>query len=287
MTTYVGAFAGVMFLSMAFSGHFETLLMRNAWTPLILVVILILIRWAPSSFHIRLVTSIIILSVVASMLPELLAGSITRLRGIMPHSNDVALLSILAPMAFIWTFPFAILGIILSGSRNALLGLAVMTFIIVMRPWKLVLVYGCLCGALYIAITNDDPFTRGFRDRLSQWLVAVDMFQRAPTLGMGPARYIDVYIPILDTLRPLPFGTPPMHTYMPWAHNIFLEQLGERGLLGFTVFATPVVVAWRHGTINKKAALAAFLVMGFFDLTFLKPWVVGTFWALVGLEDRA
>jgi O-antigen ligase len=103
---------------------------------------------------------------------------------------------------------------------------------------------------------------------------------------MGPARYVDVYIPILDTLRPLPLGISPAYTYMPWAHNIFLEQLGERGLLGFIVFIIPVVVAWRFGTIRKRAALTAFLVMGLFDLTFLKPWVVGTYWALVSLEDR-
>ncbi|MBI5245388.1 MAG: O-antigen ligase family protein [Elusimicrobia bacterium] len=80
-------------------------------------------------------------------------------------------------------------------------------------------------------------------DRLVLWRVAVRAFRDHPWLGVGPDNY--------ETVFPKYFsGTLQGQAVWSSAHNLFLEQLAERGLAGFTVlcvfFVTLLHRAWRR-----------------------------------------
>jgi O-antigen ligase len=90
---------------------------------------------------------------------------------------------------------------------------------------------------------------------------------------MGPHTFVDHYW----RLRPLDTA------FIPWAHGFYLEQLAERGLLGLAVIVVAPSLAWRTARRPLRAAMAAFLVMGLMDLTFLKPWVMGAYAGLLTL----
>ncbi|MHC4838716.1 MAG: O-antigen ligase family protein, partial [Planctomycetota bacterium] len=77
--------------------------------------------------------------------------------------------------------------------------------------------------------------------------------------------------------------------YMPWAHNLWLEAAAERGFLGLAsllglvgTWGVVVVAGWRRRgsrvqtvapLVAAVSAVMGLLVMGLFDLTFLKEWI--------------
>ena len=205
-----------------------------------------------------------------------------RLSGFLPHPNDAALIAVLLPFAPVVTWPlgFAVVGA--SVSRNAVLGVLVALFVLGSPKQRLALVTLVLIAALAYTHQDAELFTRG-KARIGQWLVAVDMWRDAPWVGWGPATFGDHYLSRLDKLRPLPFGIGPDIQLVPWAHSLYLEQLAERGLMGLIALLLPLGYALRCGSRRTQAAVAALLVMGIFDLTLLKPWVVGAVWGLVAL----
>ena len=73
--------------------------------------------------------------------------------------------------------------------------------------------------------------------------------------------------------------------YIPWAHSLYYELLSERGLFGFVAILLPLVVCLCQR--ETMIATTAFLTMGVFDLTFLKPWVVVVYFflLLIGLKE--
>lgn len=104
---------------------------------------------------------------------------------------------------------------------------------------------------------NDDNFA--VIERVAHWAAAIRMWESAPWLGVGagnfPIVYPSVHLPRWDD----PLGH---------AHNIYLNVLGETGLIGFTAFLLLWLVAvarlWRQKRIadREQARWSAALVVG-------------------------
>lgn len=139
--------------------------------------------------------------------------------------------------------------------------------------------------------------------RLSLWAVEWRFFTDAPLLGRGPFTLAANYEPTLARLA-LPAWLPrdPQAT-VPWAHNLWLEALGERGLVGLVALVLLLGGALRAALrraaeattadarrVVPLASLAALLVASFFELTLLHEWVglaVFALAAIVHTPDRA
>ena len=83
---------------------------------------------------------------------------------------------------------------------------------------------------------------------------------------------------------------------MPWAHNLFLELLAERGVFGLAAFLllmTNLLLALRrmlgsvaHGDPLLEATYLStglVAVAGVFELSLLRLWLVVIFFVLVGI----
>ena len=289
----VGVWSVAAATSIALSSSPMVLLIRNAWTPLILAAVLLLAAYGPGRRHLPEIVSSALALMVVDALWQLSTGTDVlgfpkmedRISGPLPHPNDLALVALLVPFARWWAWPSALALVVGSGSRNAMLGLVVAGFVMAPPKVRLALVSTILVGVVAVTtLTPADAFTRG-TGRIGHWLVALDMAKGAPVVGHGPGSFPDHYLPRLDRLRPLPWGLEAEISFIPWAHNLYLEQLAERGILGLGVFLLPLGIAWRRGSRSVRAAVAAFAVMGIMDLTFLKPWVVGAYWGLVVLSQ--
>lgn len=281
MIYFVMAWAGAMWLSSIMNLNWDLFMLRNAWTAPVLLGALLL---AKTKCDIRPYVTSLLVIVWAWAMYDYYYWQVMRVNGPMPHPNDLVIAPILGALSYGWAWPFAIVTAIFSGSRNAILGCTLGIFLLVDRRWKCVMALVGFVIVCYLSYTNADFFTRG-TGRIGQWVVAWEMFLTSPVWGLGPGSFVDHYGKILESVE-LPFYAPTDYTYMPWAHNIVMEQLGERGLLGLIAFVIPLVVAVQRANVNVRSALIVFLIVGMFDLTFLKPWVVGSFWSLVALSER-
>jgi O-antigen ligase len=123
------------------------------------------------------------------------------------------------------------------------------------------------------------------------------MFREAPLVGRGASAFAAEYPERVARLA-LPPGYRPDDEPVAWPHDLYLEVLAERGLLGLAGFAALPVAAGlalrrarrrtrdravAAGTEACLAAGAAFLVMAAFDLTFRKDWVLLAWLLLPGL----
>lgn len=91
---------------------------------------------------------------------------------------------------------------------------------------------------------NDDNFA--IIERVAHWVAALRMWEMSPWLGVGPGNYATAY-----NLVALPRWSDPLGH----AHNIYLNILGETGLLGFGTFLLMwgSLVAWLHRAIKQQA----------------------------------
>ena len=108
--------------------------------------------------------------------------------------------------------------------------------------------------------------------RLSLWRVAWEAFRDHPLLGVGPNNYRIVFSHYFQGK---------MEGQLIWAsaHNLYLQQLAERGILGFAALAAVLGAlafrAFRRARENPNAwnlwawgAVAAFLVMNLTETAF-------------------
>lgn len=259
---------------------------------------------------------------------SLLAGQPTfrgRIRAGVPHPNDLAMVPIFAPFALLlatspprWrralgaaALALGFAAVLLSQSRNALLGFLALPLLWLAlggRRRPALLALAGLASALLLALALDvaglrtrlaiNPLAQG---RVGLYLAALALFREAPLFGMGAFTFGEHYQRVLRRIR-LPEGYVPEDAWIPWAHDLYLEALAERGLVGFAgLFAVLVpafrslVRAFRSGAAGPDAApiiaagtsLGCFLLLGVFDLTFLKDWVVFVFFLLAALAGRA
>ena len=264
------AFLGSMALSTAFAPSPVVSLIRGAWTPWILAGCLgytllapRLVQWVRPA-----VTSLLLWIALGSGWQlwtgsHLEAGRLWRVHGILPHPNDTALVALLVPLVNPWLWPIAAGIILLSGSRTALVGLAV-ALLLTLRSWRLRVLLIVAAGSSLLLVTHAAPWT-SIVSRFDSWGVAWTMWRSAPWIGTGPHTFVD------HSWRLRPQET----AFIPWAHSLYLELLAEQGLLGLGVCLSLGVLAWRQASPPLRAALTACAVMGVMDLTLLKPWVMG------------
>lgn len=263
-----------------------------------------------------------------------------RVTASLPHPNDLALISILLPAALAAALqpppslasrlllagvPFALATVILSESRNAWLGLAVGLVALAAAAWRLAgvaagaarrqrrftvaaaaVAAGLFAGAIALGIGGIPERTRTILEparepRIALWRVAWRMFGESPVVGKGLHTFGEFHRPYLGKLG-LPVGAVSDPDAIPWAHNLYLEILAERGLAGAVAFGGCLIaLAMALGRFLRRetagpeprllalglgSSLATFLVLGLFDLTFLKDWVMLVFWLLAALIVR-
>lgn len=108
--------------------------------------------------------------------------------------------------------------------------------------------------------------------RYTLWSVAWAMFRDHPWTGAGPGNYEHLFTSYFDGL---------LDNQRVWssAHNLYLHQLAERGLLGAAALAAVVWNLWRGAwraatairepeTLWAAAAVASFLVMNLTEIAF-------------------
>lgn len=95
---------------------------------------------------------------------------------------------------------------------------------------------------------NDDNFA--VIERVAHWFAAVRMWELSPWLGIGPGNYAGVYPSVA-----LPRWSDPLGH----AHNIYLNVLGETGLLGLAAFLLlwASLVAWLFQKVQRHRANAS------------------------------
>jgi O-antigen ligase len=250
-----------------------------------------------------------------------------RVKGSLPHPNDLALIPILLPFSItlllqersrvvkgliLISILLAFVTVILSQSRNAWFGLAIGlgVFLFHKKTQKAIIVFACIIlilfsAALYFDLGNVQQRLNTLMNitsetRIGIYLVAVEMFKESPVLGKGLFTFGEFYLPYIEKIQ-LPQGYTPEIAIIPWAHNLYLEILAERGLIGFAGFIAPIIamgailrkfVRQQTGSQEKMfafgltASLLTFLCMGLFDLTFLKDWVLLIFLLLAAMIAR-
>ena len=247
-----------------------------------------------------------------------------RATGSLPHPNDLALIPILMPFGVslvvrdrcsgvrllaLASLVLAISTSFLSQSRNAWLGCAIAlgTLLLLGRSWKLALGVSAAAAAVLAVLFAADianlrtklgslasPHSEG---RFGLWSVAWRMFAESPVLGKGVHMFGEFYANYLANVD-LPARFVREARPIPWPHNLYLELLAERGVVGFAAFGLVVSPGVARATRAARArppfsqaaalvaSLATFLAMSSLDLTFYKDWVALVFWFLIGLAAQ-
>lgn len=122
--------------------------------------------------------------------------------------------------------------------------------------------------------------------RLSLWAVEWQFFVDSPLLGHGPFTLAAEYEPMIARLALPEWVTRDFQATVPWAHNLWFEALGERGVVGFAalvlLFASTLAATLRRAratmTVDGRhvvplAALMGLAIASFFELTFLHEWI--------------
>lgn len=201
---------------------------------------------------------------------------------------------------------FGLLGLILSFSRGALIGVfAALIFVSFFSPWKKWLWLGIV---LLVILCFIIPFTRheiisvfNISDtsadvHVVMWKGAIGIIKANPITGTGLASFPIVYEKYKEA----------SHTeFFPNPDQLILTLWIEMGLAGLVVFFWLVVLFFKAGihwlkrlqttaglqttdyrlplVIGLMAAMVAILVHGFFDTPYFKNDLAVQFWVLVGL----
>ena len=236
--------------------------------------------------------------------------------------NDAALLAVLAPLSLATcsqrsrsvggvTAAFALLlsvgVLVLLQSRTALLTMvaALMVAVVLLHGRRrLAVALACGLGLLALALLVDGAggfplvaklvrhWEWGGNGRWPLWRAAWAMFLDAPWWGHGPHTFVQLYRSYLHQL-----GLPTSSLVIPWAHNLYLEVLAERGIIGFIALAVllvyGLVAAWRLQAaatgeahrlgVGALAGLIGLCGAAAVELTFLRQWVVIVFFMVLGV----
>lgn len=126
------------------------------------------------------------------------------------------------------------------------------------------------------------------------WEAAWQMFLDRPWLGHGPGMFKEFYVEYVERAGYV-FADLEDRRPMNWAHSLYMEQLAERGLLGFLALLL-MILAVMSGLIRRikqlgafnlaiLACWAAYLVAGIAESSLLRLWVVTALFLLLGLTN--
>jgi O-antigen ligase len=222
---------------------------------------------------------------------------------LVPFLISGALLQRRGRSLFLAALVLAVIGIWASYSRGALLGLAVIPLFFIPRRylgWTLpalaVLALVATPGLVKERFSELSTSSADVGTRVDIWRTAVDIWEQHPLVGVGiggfPLAYSEAHLPGKQFLPGTIFEPPPH------AHNLFLQQLAETGLIGFIALIVVLVLALHTSLLVRRsrtrwvsllgtaslASLAAFLVHNLFDVTLLEGTGVYLF-AILGLTS--
>jgi O-antigen ligase len=135
--------------------------------------------------------------------------------------------------------------------------------------------------------------------RVPLWMAAWSMFRDAPLFGHGPGSFSLLYETYISSLT-LPSWAVFDARHMPWPHNLYLELLAERGLIGLLSFLAVLFLFFRQlralgnwhsadqGLLRASAmSLFVLLIAGCVDLSWVRLWVLVSFAMNLGLLSIA
>jgi O-antigen ligase len=238
------------------------------------------------------------------------------------EANDIAFVAIVAPLALalrsVGRRALSVLGtasIITAAvaigvlqSRVATLTLAVSTATyawLIRGSWSAA---GKRAAAMLIAVFVVDatlglPLTTKFQrvhePRFGLWAAAVGAFVDAPVLGSGPHTF-GIAARRSVAAGSVPSWLPRTRRIPPWAHNLYVEVLAERGVVGFAALVGLLLLAWREIrrllrdavppartlVAGVAASLTGFCFAAIFELSFIRLWVVVLFFTLLALVSQ-
>lgn len=133
--------------------------------------------------------------------------------------------------------------------------------------------------------------------RLPLWQAAWSLFLESPWFGSGPGAFSIAYERLV-AIRELPQWITFDDRHMPWPHNLYLELLAERGIVGLTIMFGVVVMTMRL-LINMqrqvtdaktrnlvkavRTTLLTILVGGIFELSMQRLWVAIVLFLMVAV----
>lgn len=131
--------------------------------------------------------------------------------------------------------------------------------------------------------------------RLAIWYAGLDSVRQHPIVGFGPSQFYIAYEQVISSAS-LPDWLVLDPRGVPWAHNIFLEALAERGVLGLGVFVFLLVHIHNrlYASVRQMenaehslsfaiyVAFLAFLFAGLFELTLQRIWVANALFIFIG-----
>ena len=132
--------------------------------------------------------------------------------------------------------------------------------------------------------------------RLGIWLAGLMHWSDHPILGFGPSNFEIAYELGLSELS-LPDWAAMESRRIPWAHNLYIETLVERGLLGLIALLLLLTVIFlrlrNHAKQSAKPstdfhffifiAFCGYLFAGFFEPTMQRIWVANSLFVFLGL----
>lgn len=230
--------------------------------------------------------------------------------------NDVLMLSIIAPLVLAvardsnvlvkcLAAAYLLLTLIASvviGSRQAvlvfILGQALF-FVIVKPRWFLpILLFSAVIGTTLDWLLGWPLANKIMMfPRTYVWHTAWIMFLDSPWLGQGPGMFKDLYFPFLKKAGYIAANLGDYRN-MPWAHNLYLEQLAERGIGGLLALVSLLVTAARQAWIYTRnppsdsaislgagllGALLALSIAGIAEATLSRLWVTVLLLSITGL----
>lgn len=229
--------------------------------------------------------------------------------------NDILLLAVISPLLIVlwqgagaltrvfilglWLLSFTCAVLLASRQGVVLLFIGWLCYAFLTAPKKMLPV-AIVTGVIGIAIdaSLDWALLGKVKEisRLYVWHVGWLIFLDYPITGAGPGLFKDLYAEYLFKAGYV-LADLPDRRLMPWAHNLYLEQLLERGIIGFcallcfmAVICQRLIASIRRGltehTIEQKALLvswAVLLLAAIGELTFQRLWVVVLMLVVAGL----
>lgn len=237
------------------------------------------------------------------------ADAVTRLSGMAPHPNALALvldrvavLGILAGVLYrerlrrVWLMPSVLLAlvVVLTFSRGAVLGIAVgiLIILVLVRAHRIAIAIAgaSITGVIGMALTAPErtlSFLGGGSGslRLELWESSVRMIRDHPLTGVGPDQFLYQYVPRYVT----PEAWPERFTSHP--HNLVLDTWLSIGIIGVAVIVLLAALVFRNARLSLQtrdrlslAAAGAIVtagVHGVVDQSYFLPELATSLWLLI------
>jgi hypothetical protein len=197
----------------------------------------------------------------------------------------VALQLVESRLCFLTVVLLALLCLYYLRRNNFLLSCMLLLGSIFLADWALQL--GVIENFLRLRVENA---------RLSIWLAGLMRWTDHPIFGFGPGHFEIAYRLGISGLE-LPDWILVERRMIPWAHNIFIESLVERGLMGLvgqlaliSLIFSRLWAHWKYATDELKPfyfglllSFYGFIIAGLFELTLQRIWVANSLFIFLGL----